>query len=190
MDSYFPFDGTAREWEYVNEDPAITHTLLAVLDVDFELASDNSTRIYNISTEQVCPGSDAACEAKWLNTIRMSSSPSAGAQLHGYSTEAHPDVNFEKPISFTDGKMMVGESIETSDVDGHDWVATFEATEPCNIQWNDAWDNCVRIQLESSPEGHWMAGTYWAITSYNIVAKQLTGDSGRWELFDAHWESE
>ena len=187
MNPFFPFDGVEREWEYVNEDTTILYKQVSVLDAEFELAADGSTRIYNIATEQRCLNNDESCEDKWLYSTRMSSSASKGAQIHGYSTESNPDVAFETPIAFTRGKMETGDAVQTVGVDGHDWTATFEAIEPCQIQWTDEWDDCAKIRLESSPEGHFLAGTYWAITGYNIVARQLTGDTGRWELIYAKW---
>ena len=187
MNPFFPFDGEEREWEYVNEDTTILYKQVSILNSEYELAEDGSTRIYSISTEQRCLNNDESCEDKWLFSTRMSSSASKGAQIHGYSTEANPDVALETPIAFTKGKMETGDSVQTTGVDGHDWTATFEAIEPCQIQWTDEWDDCAKIRLESSPEGHFLAGTYWAITGYNIVARQLTGDTGRWELIYAKW---
>lgn len=187
MSPFFPFDGSAREWEFVNEDTSIAYKQVSVLNTEFEVAEDGATKIYDVETSKVCVNNAETCEDAWLYTTRMSVTGAKGAMFHGYSN-AEGQVDFETPIEITAGKMEAGDFVTTTGVDGHDWVATFERIEACEIQWTSEWTDCARIKLESTPEGHWMAGTYWAVTGYNIVARQTTGDTGRWELIYAKWE--
>jgi hypothetical protein len=187
MNGFFPFDGSERSWDFVNTDETIPHTQVSTMNPDYATHSDGTTKIYDISTAQECPSSDESCEEKWVWTLRLSSNGSQGAKIHGYDRPDTGQVDFENAVGLTKGRMEIGETVVTESVDGHDWVAIFEAIEPCEIRWTDQWDSCARIKLESTPAGHWMAGQYWAITSYNIVARQMTEDTGRWELVYADW---
>ena len=170
---------------------AIPYKHVSVLNPEFTYTDDGVTRIYDITTNRVCVSSDETCEDATLNMVRWSAVASAGVAIHGYDTPGTGPVDFvTTPIGMADANMEVGDIVTTTGVDGHDWAAEFKSTGPCDIQWTDEWNQCVLIELTSTPEGHWMAGQYWAVSGYNVVARQLTADTARWELSYAKWTPE
>ena len=183
MDDFFPFDG-ARSWEYVNTDVTVPYKMIATLDSAYEEA--NGQKIYSVDYSYEClnPKSKDCPDAGFVRAVRWSSDASSGVQLHSFE-DISGRTNYDPPIALTSGRMVVGDVVETQ-TDGVDYTATFEViVSECPIQWVDTWENCPKITLDDADAGAPLAGEYYAIGGYNVVAMELTGDTGQWQLLYA-----
>lgn len=190
MPDFFSFDGD-RVWEYISTDATLPYILVGTLDTEYELLEDQVTRVFTINYTTDCVGADVACEeGELLYSVRWSSNSTWGTYIHGYSMAGGEPVVLDPALQITPPTMIKGESV-TTDIEGTLWTSTLGEIEPCPVQWNVEWNECMRFDLEvgeqgDDAEGSYfpIAGTYWVITGYNLVAFELDGDSGRWELHD------
>lgn len=185
MSAFFPFDGSARDWEYSNTDPLVDYTLVATLDTAY--ATIGNSKAYTISYETVCIDGASDCVGGPVRDVAYSSD-GAGTGIHSYSSAADGTVSFP-PVRLTPDHMSPGEDV-TTDVDGVIWTSTFVAIETCPVLWTDEWDECIHLRLDDGGSGSPLAGDYWAVTSWNIVAMQLADDTGQWKLTNANWTPE
>jgi hypothetical protein len=66
------------------------------------------------------------------------------------------------------------------------YTSTFDViVSECPIQWVDTWTGCPKITLSDGGAEAPLAGEYYAIGGYNVVAMELTGDTGQWQLLYA-----
>ncbi len=183
--NYFPFDGE-RTWEFTNTDEAIEHRLYAVLDPE-PLEGDGAP-IHRISYSE-CPGSGECDDTTLVREIHWSNDSVEGIQIWGYETPSGK-VDFDPPIFLSFAHMDPGESAVTT-TGGADWTGTFHGLDTCPVTWTTQWgDSCLRFSLEggSGADAEHLAGEYWAITQYNVVAIDLDAEPGIWQLSYATWE--
>lgn len=182
MDDYFELTN-ASEWTYVSTDDSFDWQNKAVRSEE-GVALDEDTTVYTRSHEVQCTESPG-CEPAFLYSIDWSTSPSDGAFIHGWQL---PDMEeprpAETPIRIVDNRMNVGDIETTEGVDGHAFTSEFTRLEACPTPGvpRFAEETCVVLTVTSEPAGHWLAGTYWALTGWHVVAFERTDDTGRWEL--------
>jgi len=186
---YFPFDGE-RTWEFQNSDTSITYRLDATLLVD-ETVSENAVKRYTVSYTTDCASADKSCvDGEELRAVQWSSDNTNGVFIHSYRTGGldmdgvplEESTVFDPPIQVADFQGKRGDIVETV-VDGVTWTSELVAFEDCPVQVSSQW-TCALFRLEHDMEGdgYPIEGDYWAVTRYNVVAFDLVGDTGRWEL--------
>lgn len=175
MENYFPFDGE-RTWEFVSTDTELTHKIVAELDPQPTTTGDG-IEIYTIDYDLQCLEDGPLCDGgEPLRSVKWSADQTRGVLIHGVGNES-----YEPPITLAAPKMAVGDTVET-ETGGTLFTASFDQITDCPVKWTDAWDECVWLHLDDGGAGVDVAGDYWAVTGYNVVAMQLTGDTGQWQL--------
>lgn len=183
MDDFFPFDG-ARTWEYVNTDVAVPYKLIATLDNAFEDVDGKKVHTVDYSYECLDPKGKDCPDAGFVRAVRWSSNASSGVLLHSFE-DISGRTNYDPPIALTSSRMVVGDSVETQ-TGGVTYTSTFDViVSECPIQWVDTWTGCPKITLDDGGAEAPLAGEYYAIGGYNVVAMELTGDTGQWQLLYA-----
>ena len=185
MTGFFPFDGSQRWWEFSNDDPDTKHVLRGDLLVTEEDERVDDKLIHVVEWSSKCPTTDG-CTEESLYTLRWTVDSIDGIEIHGMETVGG-EAYFDAPIQFTDRYMKVGESV-TSTADGHDFTSTFEAIDGCPQNYNDQWDDCAKIVLETTAGDHPLEGTWHFVPSFNVVSVDFANEDGRWALFDTLWE--
>ena len=185
MERYFPFDGAGRTWEFESTDAAVDHRIVATLDTAFETHSDGYTRIYSVTYDRDCKEEGGACTDGWIRDVRWSADAVEGVRIWGFETDAGTVV-YDPPIVLAEPEMLADESVETT-TGGVTWTATFHGNATCPVLWTAEWeDQCIHITLDdgdgNGSAGEYLAGEYYAITQYNVVAMKLTADTGTWQL--------
>jgi hypothetical protein len=93
-------------------------------------------------------------------------------------------VNFKPPIQLASQKAKKGDTWSTT-TGGASWTSTFVGFEWCPVDMNVDWNECGHFVLTTdTEEGYSVAGDYWAILGYNVVAMTIPGDPGQWMLSD------
>lgn len=198
MDDFFPLDGAERSWVMENMDVTEDYLLDVAFDGEPERLSDG-TDVFTFTAVRRCTEAAPECDAGPEYTMRMSSVPLTGIQIHGYSLGGGEAVDFAAPLVLASGKMVRGDTVTTADVDGHSFTATFVDVEAerdgdgnptelapelgCDHTLNVNWQ-CAHLKVESTPAGHWLAGDWWATPGYNVVAFKRSNDSGKWRTID------
>lgn len=178
MTRYFPFDGE-RTWEFVSTDTSIPYKLVSTMDSNHSTGPDGEF-VYAVSTSAVCVDTESCTDA-WVRSIAWSSDRTFGTRVHSLETPSGT-TTFDPPLQMTDPDALTGDSVST-DVGGTEWTVTFEGLDTCPVIWTDQWgDQCIHLVLDDGGAGSELAGDYWAITQYNVVAFALAGDTGTWEL--------
>ena len=183
MDDFFPFDG-ARTWEYVSTDVSVPYKLIATLDSAFEEV--DGKKVYTVDYTYDCldPKGKDCPDAGFVRAVRWSSSASGGVLLHSFE-DISGRTNYDPPIALTSSRMIVGDVVST-ETDGVSYTSTFDViVSECPIQWVDTWSDCPKLTLDDGGAGAPLAGVYYAIGGYNVVAMELTGDTGQWQLLYA-----
>lgn len=186
MDDFFPFDG-ARTWEYANTDVTVPYKMIATLDSGYEDA--DGTKIFTVDYSYEClnPKGKDCPNAGFVRAVRWSANASSGVSMHSFE-DISGRTEYDPPIALTSGRMVVGDTVETQ-TGGVDYTSTFEViVSECPIQWVDTWSDCPKITLDDGGAGAPLAGEYYAIGGYNVVAMELTGDTGQWQLLYATYE--
>jgi hypothetical protein len=191
MTDFFPLDGT-RSWEFANMNSQVNVVLDGQLNPNLE--SDPAIReddvvVHRLRYTARCQEGQPECgEEGWKYDILMSADTTWGVQLWGYDTPETGAVAFEDAIRLAEVRMAFDDFRESPGIDGHDFVSTFETvSEDCDELLSVKWE-CARLRLDSTPPGHWLAGTWWAVAGYNVVAWQRTNDLGKWRTTDVSWE--
>jgi len=191
MDDFFPFDGE-RSWEFSAPDAQISYKLLATLEPGTEMRDNGATKVFTVRYDVSCDvGLDSCEDGEWLQSVQWASNKSYGTKLYSYSSSSTGLVQFESPIALTLDRMKVGDSA-TTQMGATLWTSTFVAVESCPVEWTDTWDECVHLELshdgEAETPGYQLAGDYWAVSGYNVVAMTRTVDPGQWRLLYASYE--
>lgn len=187
METYFPFDGE-RTWEFISSDSSLEHKIVATLDPNPSSTAD-ATEIYSIDYSLECLDQGPFCkDAGHLRTVRWSADQTRGVLIHSIEM-ATGTVNYDPPINLTTDRMAVGETVET-DSNNTRWIATFQGIGECPVQWTSEWSDCIHLSLDDGGAGSPLAGEYWAVSGYNVIAMQLSDDSGQWQLLYATYIDE
>lgn len=185
---YFPFDGE-RAWTFVNTDPAVTYKLQAVLDLEATEPFETDS-IYTVRYSVLCVTDDPTCvDGEELFSIRWRSTQSSGVFVHGTAVGG-VEQEFKPPLQLFPREGKVGDVFEGKG-GGVTYATEFVATEVCPVKLNVDWDACIRFQITAEgADGYPLTGDWWAINQYNVVALQLEGESGQWQLSDSDCEGE
>lgn len=180
MAPYFPFDGE-RTWEFASTDTSLEYRLIATLDSEFEQGMGGSVSVYTVSYERKCANDAGSCTDGWVRDIRWSSNGGEGILIWGYE-DGSGSVAFDPPVMLADAEMLADQTVTTT-TGGATWTSTFHGLDTCPVTWTSEWGaRCTHFDLDDGGANHAIAGEYWAITQYNVVAFQLAGDSGVWQL--------
>lgn len=183
MTDFFPLDGSERMLTYGS--PSETDFDL-VTDIKVAEAEDlgGGLRIITYSTSKVCAEGVEECGAGWAYDFYLSADDTRGTLLHGYErADGDGRVDFDEPIMLADVRMAFGDSKNSLDIDGHDFLTTYNGNVDCEDTLNVDWE-CAHITLTSEPAGHWLAGDWYATAGYNLVSFKRTEDAGRWVTID------
>lgn len=207
MADHFPMDGK-RSWEYANA--AYTFGLDVEMSETAE-ASGDGAEIRAFDHYHSVTG-DLLMSVKWssdsVNGVRIwgfevyevtaggggdsgdSDSGDSGAvvEMPTWTPQAY---TFDPPILVASREESPGDE-ETTSTGGFTFVSTFTAVEPCENTWvggENTWD-CLRIEItESGGADLRILGTYWMAPRYGLSWWQMNGDSDKWVLSKADWES-
>jgi hypothetical protein len=180
-ESYFPFDG-ARSWEFVSSDATLSHKIVAELDPNSQVTGDG-IEIFSIDYWLECLEEGPLCDGEEpLRTVKWSADQTLGVAIHASGADS-----WDPPVVIASPKMAVGDTAVTES-GGVTFTSTFDSITGCPVKWTDAWDECVRILVDDGGAGVDIAGEYFAVVGYNVVAMQLTGDTGQWQLSFAQYE--
>jgi hypothetical protein len=182
MSEFFPFDGDVRTWQFVNESEDVSNKINA--EVLYEEATGKpGQRVYPVVYFSECPSNDPGCtDGEEFFRIHWRSSDSEGVFIHGYSVAGGELVEFKPPLQVADSDGKVGDLVETK-TGGANWTSEFTAIESCPVQMLVDWESCSRFRIETDgADGYPLQGDWWAIVQYNVVAFQLDGDVGMWQL--------
>jgi hypothetical protein len=181
MEGYFPFDGE-RSWEFISTDTTVGRKIVSTLDSTPEDGASHT--IYTITSTRECLDVDPDCKGtELLRDVRWSADQTDGVLIHSWD-EGGTNTTFDPPLQLALPRMAVGEVAETQ-TNGVTYTSTFQAITDCPVQWTDAWTECVQLVVDDGGAGTAPAGTWFAVSGYNVVAFQLTGDTGQWELLFA-----
>jgi len=185
MDDFFPFDGN-RSWTFTNTDTTVPYELVATLDPEYATAEDGS-HVFTITYDQSCQGADGCVDGPWrFHSIQWSSDGADGTFIHSYSSDADGDVTFDPPLQLTSDMGVPGDVVTTTETDGTVYNAEFKQIANCPIAMSVTWEDCANIVVTDGDGNQTMpmTGDLWAVKGYNVIALQLMGDSGQWQLSD------
>lgn len=175
---WFPFNGE-RIWTYQSTDTSLTYQLRGVLSEDSRVV-DERTRIYKVDFRIDCRSADDDCvENELAFSWEMSADSGKGVLFHTYD-----DTVYDPPVRLSRAQMVEGDSI-TTESGGTTFTATYNGLVECPaIYWRNDKPDCGEIVLDDGGAGTAIAGTYWAVTQFNVVAfkSALTGEE--WQLRD------
>jgi hypothetical protein len=180
MSEFFPFDGDSRTWQFINEDETLSFKMNA--EVLFEEATGQpGSRVYPVVYYSDCPSNDPACvDGEEFFRIHWQSTDSDGVSIHGYSVEGGEVIELKPPIQLSDKDGKRGDIIETK-TGGTTWTSELVSFEACPVRMNVNWEECAHFRLDG--DGTYpLQGDWWAIVQYNVVAMQLDGAEGMWQL--------
>ena len=177
----FPFDGS-RTWEFVNTDATVPYKLVAHSDGIPDEAFEGHN-VYPVTYSTDCVTGD--CEDELLRTIWWSSDIVDGVLIHAYE-EGSWSPTYEPPLRLSPPDSTFDTPIETI-TDGFEWTSRLEAFEHCPVHMNTDWGpDCARFVVEDGDDEAWtnegLTGTWWAIKGVGVVAFELEGETGRWQL--------
>ncbi len=188
MAEFFPFDGEERSWIFVNDDEGYSFKLHASTQPDL-LEEKGNDRIYTVSYAAQCANDDPDCEEEEeLFQIRWMSSKGDGVFIYGY-TIGEEVVDFRPPIQLLEKDGFRDTTVKTK-TGGVTWSAHLIQWEQCPVKMNVDWDECAHIRLEQDGEGdgYPLQGDWWSIVQYNVVAFDLDGEEGMWQLTSSECE--
>ncbi len=187
MYDYFPLDGSARDWTYINEDQNITWSLFVEMQ--------EPSMVGNV--EQVVLEHSRYDTSDLLMAVTWSSDSSNGVLIHGYENyELGTSATFDPPVVFAEDHMAPGDTAVTS-TGGYEFTATFDLVTGCATEWTTSWgddDNCLKITLQdedgmASTNGEF-TGSYWVVPRYGIAWWESDYYGGRWNLSHASWQED
>jgi hypothetical protein len=185
----FPFD-CERTWEFISTDTTVPYKLVAISDTPPEPKGD--TNVYTLEYAADCFG--AGCEYAELEVLRKlqwSSTIGDGVFIHGYAVGEGAIQKFDPPLQLATEYMRKavdpeapasGEFAETI-TGGATWTSVLVDIEACPVKMAVDWNECYKFVLTTDGgDGVPVAGTYWAIAGQGVVAMEIAGDTGQWQL--------
>lgn len=187
-----PLDDAIRNWTFQSDDNSIAYRLLMTQDPEFE--TDELTLIHSLKVVVKCFGFVGICddaddddaydaEGMEVSTWRMSSNSFSGISFHGAG-----GVTFDPPVKLAEDRMVLGDTVVTES-GGITWTATFVSEESCPAPLyfpsEETRPECFKLTLDDGGADSEIAGTYWLVGTYGLVAFQISGEEGRtWALQD------
>ena len=207
MNDFFPFDGV-RTWEFISSDTTVPYLMNAELGQTPELVEEGVTKVYTLSYSTSCPAGVADCTEDmegWVRDIKLSEG-GRGARIHGFDSPETGPVVFEPPITLAARTMEVTDTVTTT-TGGETFTTRFDNYgDFCDVPYTSEWNQCIVLTLcngvfETNPDNgveecvddgdpHPLSGVYTAVAGYNIIAFELAGDPGRWQLIKQTYERE
>jgi len=177
------FESTENaEWEFMNENPAVSYKLIGTLAVDRADAD-----VYTVKYAKHCMANDASCETgELVRAISWSNDALNGVLIHEIN-DAGVETVFEPPLALAASEMYNADFMVTETA-GYTWTSTLVASETCPVDITGGiGEDCLRISLSDGGMGATnpaLVGEYWAVSGYGIVAMDVASDEGRWKLLD------
>jgi hypothetical protein len=198
MDKFFPFDGT-RSWTFVSEDPAIPYQVIAELQPDPEVITENNApvNIYTVTYRTSCvSGGDACVDGDYkVSAIEWSSTSAKGVRVHGYTTPDGGHVTLEPPFTVA-GSTGKAEDSWTTDTGGATWTSTFTRfVAKCPVLWSDSFVDCPEFAVDGAGapiSGTWYAATGWGLVGFAFDGEAINPDTNvpyLWQLLRADFEA-
>lgn len=207
MADHFPMDGK-RSWEYMNE--AHNFKLDVEMSTSAEASGDgDEIRAFDTFHD---PSGDLLMTVRWssgsVNGVRIwgfevydvgGGGEDSGQDSGGDSGEAtleYPEwtpgaYTFDPPILLADREEKPGDE-QVTETGGFTFTSTFAAVEECENLWvggENTW-TCLRVDLtEASGADLRILGSYWMAPRYGLSWFELQGDTAKWILTRAEWES-
>lgn len=188
MADFFPFDGE-RTWEFTNTDASVGYTVHATLDSASEMV--DGIAVYTVRYTQCdLAGDSGDCTpVPWrLSEIRWSSGGGGGVLIHGYTDTSGP-VTLAPPLMLAESQ-GAPRDVWTTDTAGQTFTSTFSSLSDCPVQMDVEWTDCAHLDVDDDADPatattHPLAGQWVAVAGFNVIAMQLSGDPGQWQLSDA-----
>lgn len=191
MAKYFPFEGN-RTWTYKADDNTTPYLLIGRSAEESELTADGNTRVYTVNFTYQCFGAAEPCledldednvpdlTGAAAFSWSMSANSSSGVNVHAFD-----GTTYDPPVRLADRQMSINESVETVS-GGTTYTSTYEAQGACPAPYwrGSPPEDCVQLVLDDGGAGSAIAGEFWAIFQFNIVAFTRTADGVAWQLND------
>ncbi len=172
----FPFNGS-RVWTYQSTDTSLPYRLVATLSDESELLEDGRTRAYTVDFDIDCVSSGTDCVEERAFSWVMSADSSKGTLFHAYN-----DQVFDPPVRLSSAQMQLDATVDTES-GGVAYTSTYTDRVACPAPyWRGEVPDCVQMDLAGT--GSPLAGTYWAVFQFNIVAFTLTERGETWQMVD------
>jgi hypothetical protein len=176
----FPFD-EIRHWVYQTEDASVPYRLDADQQAESEVVGDS--RVYTIAVTTDCFHPDDTCtELAQVDTWKMSSDTLQGVRVYAMGGET-----YDPPVLLADDHQIY-QHATTSESGGVTFTSTYAARETCPAPkyWPDEANRpeCIRVDLTDGGAGTAVAGSYWAVGNFGVVAYQHDVDGILWGLKD------
>lgn len=183
MVDHFPFDGV-RTWQFVSTDQTVPYRLVAQMRADEPDVIDGMN-VYTVDYISDCVRDEQGCvDQEILRTISWASDLVEGVFIYSW-TEGAATTHFEPPLMVAGTEMLLGDELTTATA-GATWTSTLLDFEDCPVHMTVDWRNCARFQIDDGDgndlTGLGLAGEYWAVKGYNVVALRLAGEEGIWQL--------
>jgi hypothetical protein len=184
---FFTFDPDYR-WEYVSTDTELKYALYGQINPELEESvDDGATKIRTFEFFKNCVGNDPTCvEDEFVRSFQISVNSLFGTYLWGSAAGADA-TDFDPEVAITGRYSKKGDVVET-ETGGKTWTSTMRTIEACPVQWNVEWPTCLVYDVDDGDgdlkAGDPMSGTWWMVAGYALVAFDLAGETGRWELQD------
>lgn len=182
MQQLFPFDGL-RTWEYISTDESVPHKLVGRMR-SMEPEVMEGMNVYTVDYTKFCLANDPGCvDGDPVRTVKWASDEIKGVYIMEWSEGGGSAVTFEPPLMFADVEMKRDDTIET-ETGGAVWRLALDGFEECPVRMQVDWPECARLSLtaDGGTGGQGLAGQYWAARGQNLVAMQIEGEGGTWEL--------
>jgi len=199
MSDFYQFSN-GRQWTYSTLNAEVDYVIDARMDPARTLELDNGDTATIITYEKRCLEGVEDCGAGFMYDLYMSETSVYGVAIHGYENPTEGKVLFENRLLIAPPKMARGDSITSTDVQGHTFTSTFFDIEEdgetdadgnpiaeelgCDQDVGVVWE-CAHFTIESDPPGHWLAGDWWTAAGWNTVAWKRTDDIDKWRTIDA-----
>jgi hypothetical protein len=187
---FFPFEGY-RKWTYVSEDTSLPYMLVAETADESELL-ESGTRVYTVNFRYDCVGAADPCiedldadgspdlDGTLAWSWRMSASSIGGVLIHELG-----GASYDPPVQLADSSMFKGDSVVTES-GGTTYTSTYVEQNLCPAPYwrGSPPDECALFRLEDGGAGSTVAGEFWSIYQFNIVAFTFEGEASQWQLRD------
>jgi hypothetical protein len=195
MVGFFPFNGE-RRWTFENaqtdSETVVPYWLVSDKLEASELLDDDVTRVYTIEHTVKCVSNQGVClededdvegpdiEGTTWRTWQLSANSFYGVRFH-----AVDGTVFDPPVEIARATMDVGESV-TATANGTTFTSTYVGRVECPAPYWRGEDkpSCIELTVDDGGAGSGIAGTYWAVTQFGIVAFQDADDPASWQMKD------
>lgn len=174
MPEFFEFqENLGYQWQFANEDVTLTYRMVSEIE-DYTIVDGRTEYVMVYRKDCINPNDQTCPDGEIIKSLTMTSDY-AGVQIYGVDEQ-----RFDPPVKLANQFMKVGETATTT-TGGADYTSTMPEIGDCPVLLPN-WTNCAQFDLVSSAGEDAITGSYWAITSFNIVAVTWPGQPGQWKL--------